>query len=173
MEQKKLNLRALFELLDRRGMKYFLIKTDAPYMVDNFPDDYPVGKDIDMICLPDQFTDIKNDIFSIDYSDFDVRVINQGDNYRVRFEEAGKLHYQIDLTCRYPWHLDEDFLRKCMENRVKKNGYYVLPPEYELGFRLYETVHDPQKKHHQRWVREHLDLAREDIIPSDLYRYLP
>lgn len=167
----KLNLKKLFDALG--DIPYFLIKLDTPYAVQDFPENYPVGKDLDIITLPEHYGDVINALGSLDPSGFGLRMISNSSNHRLRFETDGVLHYQFDVTCSFNKHLDEDFLRMCMKHRLKKDGYYFLPTGYEIAFRLYEIAMEPQKKHHSEWAKSKSLYINKEILPVSLHSAIP
>ena len=144
--------------------QYALTKIDSPYMVDNFPIDYPVGKDLDVLVTPDNFYSLMAKLikFSRDYQEiFDVRDVSEPDGIRIRFHKKGtddSLEYQIDVT------VSELVLDKTC---VKVDDYKVLTEEYECYSRLTSLKKKPHKTHHADYV-----LARQTLIDEKVLKNL-
>lgn len=163
-----LHLPDLFETLDKEQVPYFLIKTDeTPYAVEDFPNKYPVGKDLDIITGKDFYNEVINAAlrFASRVEGFERKTHRTPDNFRFRFEENGKLHYQIDITCKVDL-VSKVFIDRCLLDRVKRDeGYYVVPTSHELIFRCYEAAVKPHKQHHKDFYRKHRD-KRDDYLFS-------
>jgi hypothetical protein len=79
-------------------------------------------------------------------------------NYRHRFENNKKLHYQIDISVGSIDGLSMAFIKSCLANRVLVDDlYYVLPVSHEAVFRAMETRLNPHKKHHWEYLKAHED----------------
>lgn len=139
-----LNLRYLFNKI--KEFKYVLVKTDVPYMPSGFPDAYPVGKDLDILCAPDDYIDMMYAVgkFIDLYSNrFEVVKKKTENGMKVRFLSDGKLHYQLHIE------ISED-----VEPRILKNNYYVLPEVKEAEIRKQEYLKNPKKKWHLQYLQD-------------------
>jgi len=163
-EDCKINLSEFLKKIE--NVPYFLIKTkESPYSRETFPIVYPIGKDLDVITNSSnhkELMDISLD-FAHGYNDaFSIKIIETDNNCRVRFENEGKLHYQIDVTkdlC------GKDIVQKCLEHRKKEIfSYYILPPKYEFIFRLYEIEKNPSKKHHLKYCLNHKGDVDKNLL---------
>jgi len=136
--------------------QYALTKIDTPYMVDNFPIDYPLGKDLDVLVSPSSIYVVIARLieFSRDYqNEFEIRDIPEFDGIRVRFhKETGNkpLEYQIDITA--SGMVSDD-------TSVSFNSYKILTEEWECYSRLTSLKKKPHKTHHIDYI-----LSRQQII---------
>lgn len=127
---------------------YALTKVDVPYMPIDFPNTYPVGKDMDMYVSKKDYAYVKTltHTFIIEnkYDKlFTLKIVTGHDNTRFRLERNGKLHYQIDIT------IDNEGL---LENKVCGDNYHMLSLENEIKIRKCEVLKYPHKKHHLEWL---------------------
>lgn len=134
--------------------EYAVIKTDVPYMPEDFPRHYAVGKDIDIICLEESFNQIKTSAkeFANTYAaqnELDVRIIDGNNNSRIRIEYLDALIIQFDIGYRIN-NLNDAFCVGALQSRVLSSNakYYVLDIEDELIVRLNECQTHPEKEHH-------------------------
>ena len=145
---------------------YVIIKTDVEYMPLDFPEHYPLGKDIDIICANKNehekvLASVKRDVEK--YSDaYNLRFVEirdkEGNVYRtlLRFELKDKLVLQLDMAYRIV-SLSEAFSVELCEGRIEKNGYYVPDISKELIVRLCEMMEHPEKVHHTEYVKKHFN----------------
>lgn len=130
--------------------KYALTKVDVPYMPKDFPRSYPLNKDMDILCDKEDYNEICKKVleFSDQYMDkYEVKIINQGENVRVRFELNKFLIYQIDIGCSVKG-LNQSFVVNGIQRRIKHDIYYILDTQDEIVIRLNEYIQNPQKTHH-------------------------
>jgi hypothetical protein len=166
-----LNLKELFSRLESNEyIKYVLIKTDVPYMPFNFPKEYAVGKDLD-IMIPWGGLDEARTLFeeyAEEYAEeFDIYCIDETHGFRVRFQEGKKLHFQFDVKCASD-NMPNDFIYKLINNGTIyiDDEYPITTPEYEIIFRIENQ--SPHKPHHQKYIEDHLDVLDASIIPDKL-----
>ncbi|MBM08549.1 MAG: hypothetical protein CMF69_03095 [Magnetovibrio sp.] len=132
----------LIEIID---INYALTKIDVPYNPKDFPNTYAIGKDLDIFVSQNDYKEIKkitSKYFKQYNKQFNIKIIEKDNNFRLRMEENNKLHYQIDITIN----------DKLIQNRVKKKNYYILSLENEKIVRLFEYKKNPKKKHHKKWL---------------------
>ncbi len=156
-----------------RDDQYALTKIDTPYMVNNFPIDYPVGKDLDILVASHNFYSVMAKLieFSRDYQDvFDIRDVAEPDGIRVRFHKKignRPLEYQIDVTVS-----TMIFDDACFET----DDYKVLTEEWECYSRLASLKKKPNKTHHADYIltRQHLVKAQtlKDLDLLGVYKSL-
>ena len=112
------------------NINYAITKTDVPYNPKDFPKKYAIGKDLDIFVASKDYKNIKkitNEYFK-QYVQFNFKIIEKKNNFKLRMEENNKLHFLIDI-----------FINdKLIQNRVKKNNYYILSLENENIVRLFE-----------------------------------
>ena len=126
----------LIEIID---INYALTKIDVPYNPKDFPNTYAIGKDLDIFVSQNDYKEIKkitSKYFKQYNKQFNIKIIEKDNNFRLRMEENNKLHYQIDITIN----------DKLIQNRVKKKNYYILSLENEKIVRLFEYKKNPKKK---------------------------
>ena len=122
---------------------YALTKTDVPYMPSDFPNNYPIGKDMDMYVSSVNFSDIcKITKYYFKNINYDKKIVKKNNNWKLRIEENNKLHYQIDIT------IDDNMIN----DRILKNNYYILSLKNEIKIRQNEVNKNPHKKHHKEWL---------------------
>ena len=131
-----------------KNLDYALVKIDVPYMTKDFPNSYPIGKDLDIIIRKEHFNNIinitNNFIKKFNYTNiFNIRIIQLKNNVKFRFIVNYKLHYQFDIT------IDESNL---LLNKQIINNYYLLSLENEIKIREYEIKKNPNKLHHKEWL---------------------
>ena len=127
------------------NINYALTKLDVPYNPKNFPFEYAIGKDLDMFVSQNDYKEIKK--ITIKYfkqynKQFNIKIIEKNNNWRLRMEVNNKLHFQIDITIN----------NKLIKNRIKKDNYYILSLENERIVREEEVRKNPTKKHHREWL---------------------
>jgi hypothetical protein len=153
--------------------QYALTKIDTPYMVDNFPVDYPVGKDLDVLVSEKSFYSLMSKLitFSRAYqNNFDVRDVPEADGIRIRFHKKSgdrSLEYQIDVTVSS---LIKD------DNTLVDNSYKVLNDEWECYSRLLSLKKKPHKSHHLDYINSKKTLIDnkklEELGLLDFYKSL-
>uniref|UniRef100_A0A6C0LY84 Uncharacterized protein n=1 Tax=viral metagenome TaxID=1070528 RepID=A0A6C0LY84_9ZZZZ len=126
---------------------YALTKIDVPYNPEKFPNEYAIGKDLDIYVSHTDFEKIFNftSKYFNKYKMFDLRIITKKNNFRMRMETNNKLHFQIDIT------INDEIIK----NKIKKNNYYILSLENEKIIRQKEIKKNPNKIHHKEWLITH------------------
>lgn len=157
--------------------KYVITKFNVDYMPSDFPQKYPLGKDIDIICSDrDNYIAIKQTIekASVKYKDsYSIRSVTKTNNsdgeYRtlIRFELEHYLVLQFDIAYR-TGKTKHGFESAMVSDRVANKNFYTTSPSFEILIRLCE-IHDyPHKKHHLDYINKH----KEDIKPDLCDKYL-
>lgn len=164
-----LDLKKLFNSL--QPFKYACIKVDAPYVPKDFPNNYAVGKDLDIIILKDDCSSVKNVLsdFTDVYRDkFNIRWIEDPYGFRVRYENS-KLHFQFDVKYMIEG-LSEKFISDLLNTRklisFKKSIYGVPKVKYEIVIRMLADLKN--KPHHMEYLRDNLSFWDLDIVPDKL-----
>lgn len=162
-----LNLKKLFKQLD--DYNYLLVKTeDAPYMPSNFPDDYAVGKDLDIMVEEKDIDKLRNlfNKYAEDYrTNFQIILINEAYGFRIRFEENGKLHFQFDVK----WmdgKLSKTFMESMLRNRKSVDDYYISDKGHELIIRM--LCYTIRKPYHLTYVKNNIEFFDSNIVPPIL-----
>ena len=133
-----------------KGCKYALIKVDVPYMPKEFPDVIPEGKDLDIICTKSDFGFIC-DRARVLFKDY--KIVEEGNNFRLRMMRGKRLYYQIDVTYDY---MDKSFTEAALKRRKREKNYYVLSVEDEVRVRMEDFKMHPYKQYHMDYVNRHL-----------------
>jgi len=129
-------------------LNYAVTKWDVPYIPEDFPKSYPIGKDLDLYVDENDLESIKTitKIFLNLYKPFfDVRVVDKATNVKYRLEKRKKLHYQFDIE------VDKEFL---LQNRRLRNSFWILSLENEIRVRKKEVSKNPKKLHHVEWLEK-------------------
>lgn len=140
------------------AFQYVLTKTNVPYMPSDFPATYPLGKDIDIICLKADFdaviATIGDTLQKMDLP-YDIRKVEKS-RYasQLRVECEGELVFLFDVMAVYEWAGDE-FVQSMIDSRIPKESYYIPEITFELLIRLHEILKNPKKQHHIDFVKEH------------------
>ena len=143
--------------------QYALTKVDSPYMVENFPQEYPIGKDLDVLVTEHSFYSVMAKLikFSRQYSDvFEIRDVSEIDGIRIRFHsKTGEkpLNYQIDVTV-------SNLINS--SNCVTVDGYKLLNEEWECYSRLASLKKKPHKTHHIDYISSRKSVIKEGLIES-------
>ena len=158
---KKLDIPRFLSMI--KGEEYALTKLDSPYMVAGFPEDYPAGKDLDVLVSQKSFYAVMAKLitFSRSYEDvFEIKDVSEPDGIRIRFhKEVGnkELEYQIDVTV-------SDLVN---DQSVKTQPKYnVLVEKWECYSRLTSLKKKPHKTHHIEYVSSRTDSLIEDELKS-------
>jgi hypothetical protein len=158
-----------------KKLDYFLVKRDTPANPKDFPTSYAVGKDLDVIIKKENLNKAKDIAlkFSEQYKDkFTVKVIENPESFRIRFENNDMLHYQIDVSTSMKG-LSKEFLEKCFSEKLLINDlFYELPHRYEAVVRTASLSQKPSKFHHYVFLRTNMhkiDLSLfEDVSHKQL-----
>jgi hypothetical protein len=131
-----------------KDIDYAISKYDVPYMPKNFPQEYPIGKDLDILVSQkdfDKIIDITTKYFNAYKSKFSIKIIKKINNFKLRLENNNKLHYQIDITVN----------NNLIKNKTSKMNFYVLSLDNELIVRTNEVKKNPNKLHHKLWINNY------------------
>ena len=154
-----------------KDYNYALTKIDVPYMVKNFPYDYPLSKDLDLICGKKDFKNIcvAAKLFASKYKDkYCVRFLPFNNRLKIRFELSNFLCYQIDIGSKIDG-VNDLFVKNALDRRVKRDGFFCFSEKEEIFIRILEYVQNPQKKHHLEYIKRHNAISK---IVLNEYKYL-
>lgn len=150
-------------------LKWMLIKTEVPYMPEDFPDHVPFGKDCDIICDEDDFEELKRrskDYFSMKYQGvYEIKEIEEDGKYRIRLEIRGFLIYQIDIAARVSG-IKPEFIRESLNNRIYIKGYYISAREDEVYYRMNEYEKNSSKTWHLDYVENYKELFLQERMEN-------
>ena len=166
--------------------KYVITKFDTPYMPKDFPEHYPLGKDIDIICYNENeyrkiLNSVEKDVSSYETS-YNIRRVKYTDQekreYRtlIRIEqETQVLVFQFDISCRtgkFPSGFFHDLISSCSPFKV----FYIPATQYEIVIRLFEFEKNKNKTYHINYVKDHhLELDEhlcDKYLDFDWRKYL-
>jgi len=176
LQYQSLNVTKIIDAIS--SYEYVLIKTDVPYMPSDFPKNYPLGKDMDIVCSRSDFSGICNQIIAalnkmqLPYSIIEVDKSKY--HKLVRVELEGQLIYQFDITSELQVPND-DFVPQMLKRRIQEQNYYKPVLEDELVIRLYEAANNKQKRHHIEYLQKHLaefDNSCERFLNNDAFEVL-
>ena len=158
---KKLDIPRFLSMIKEE--EYALTKIDSPYMVKDFPNNYPVGKDLDVLVSHKSFYSVMAKLitFSRSYEEtFEIKDVPEPDGIRIRFHQVSgsrNLEYQIDVTV-------SDLVS---EKTINKNlDYNTLVEKWECYSRLSSLKKKPHKTHHIDYISSRLDALVEDELKS-------
>jgi hypothetical protein len=150
---------------------YVITKFNVPYMPDNFPEKFPLNKDLDIICKEGDYQNIKDAIhsFLLKYqSGFNINLVTKynisGREYRtlIRCELNSYLIFQFDISYQIEG-IDDVFISEMIDNRYAKKNYFLPSVEHEIIIRLLEIKNYPKKTHHFDFVKSHTDFLNENL----------
>ena len=157
VQYQSLNVADIIEAIS--SYNYVLTKTNVPYTPSDFPKNYPMGKDLDIICSKSDFNKICNKIISSLHKmqlPYTINEVGKSEYHKlVRVELEGHLIYQFDITAELQVPND-DFVPQMLKRRVCEQNYYKPTLEDELVIRLYEAVNNKHKRHHIEFLQNHL-----------------
>jgi len=161
----QIDLNDFFKLIS--DIPYVVLKNDTPYSVNDFPNRYPYGKDLDILTNKTDFNNIAliTKDFSKEYKKyFSIRIIKDSKyKIRFRFEEGKRLHYQIDISATINI-TDVDILKRIIETRVKIRNYYIPCEKYEVWVRIMEHYFNKQKEHHLEYIKKHSNSIDYSLV---------
>ena len=145
--------------------KYALTKVDVPYMSPSFPEEFPIGKDMDILCVQDDFTSIRVTILNYVETLVDYEIRQESDkhfNRRIRIEKYGHLFYQFDISYEIDG-LNKGFVEEAVNRRIWDRDFYKLCDKYEYIYRLLECKKNSRKVHHMNYVNVHRGDFDEEL----------
>ena len=158
-----------------KNRKYIVTKFDVPYMPDDFPAHYPLGKDLDIICQDEEeYNEVLNSILADveQYKDYyDIRIVKKSKiRTLVRLEQKDQfLVFQFDVSTRHRTGSNApDFIDDMVFSRQEMGGFYVPQTKYEILIRLQELKDYPNKKHHKDYVMQNIDDIDEQLCDKYL-----
>lgn len=150
------SLRRYFDVI--REYPYVVIKKESEYLPDDFPDTYPFGKDIDIICRKNYRRRMVDDTIAFAMKECpsycSVRHIINGSKDQIRIEQENFLVFQFDIAVGLAG-MEESFVEAAVSNRKKIENYYVPQLGDEMVFRAYEYIMHPEKTRHMDYMKEH------------------
>lgn len=152
------------------GYRYAISKMEVPYMPQDFPTRYPLGKDIDILCLKSdykQIVKVLHEYVGQSEATYNVKVVKKHtaskEEYRtlIRIELDSFLLFMFDIFYKID-NASDDFVDKLVGSRINNGAYYSTSPDCEYAIRLNEIFEYPNKKHHKEYLTKHrADLDTE------------
>ncbi len=151
------SLKDYFEFIS--AYPYVVIKLDSEYLPDDFPNRYPFGKDLDIVCEKEFEKALVADTIefvtkNIDVRRYTVRHIKENNRDRIRIECGNCLIFQFDIATELEG-ISQECIYESIKNREKRRGCYVPRLSDELIYREQEYRNYPEKKQHLEFVQNH------------------
>lgn len=157
---------------------YVITKMDVDYMPDNFPQKYPLGKDLDIVCANnEEYNKVLQSITKqvAAYNDsYTIRFVSKKDKFGsenrtlIRMEQGNYLVYQCDISYQMETIMSEDFVQGMIKKRMKVKNYYVPTIPYEIIIRINELHAYPHKIQHKKYLQSYLDKLDENLCNTYL-----
>lgn len=177
-----LDLENIFSLVSH--LRYVAIKIDAPGFTKAFPKIYPVGRDVDVVCHPEDFDRIveicdNNIAYPKDFTKHVIRDGSAQTRLRIHSPEYflrpnsrptdkliqgrpwTQLHFQIDITTTLNSdyeNLTDSFLNSLFDEKEHLNGVKILSQKKESVFRLLSYEKSRKQSHHTEYLLRHANL---------------
>jgi len=191
-----LKISTLFSCI--KDLRYVVTKIDTPFFSDNFPEEYPIGRDVDIICHPDdleKLVQISNEIIH-EEPNFSKHLIYDNENH-VRFRLQApqyfmrlnprhydklinghpmtKLHFQVDISTTKEEDFkvfSREFLDSIFDDFSMRNGVKVLDINKECTLRMLFWKNSPKSIHHLEYISENASLKiLENIEDEEFMSY--
>lgn len=151
------SLKDYFEIIN--SYPYVVIKLDSEYLPYDFPNRYPFGKDLDIVCEKEFAKTLVADTIefitkNIDVRRYTIRHIKESNRDRIRIECGNCLIFQFDIVTDLEG-ISQGFICDSIKNREKRRGCYVPRLSDELIYREQEYRNHPEKKQHLEFVQNH------------------
>ena len=157
-----------------KELSYITLKTDTPYMVNGFPLDYPIGRDIDLIVTKKDFNSLVENVicFAHSHHGFKIKEISEEQGFQLRFEFGEVLHYLIHVSYGIAG-LSSMLIEQSIESRQKVENYYIPELRYEIVYRLVDYHKQPHKIYHLQYVKKHVDSMDWSLFKhTDIKNYI-
>lgn len=154
--------------------QYVLTKMEVDYMPDIFPQKYPLGKDVDVLCADkENFDNIVNSIWN------DINILFKSNLFGKRIWERSITRKQVRIEqngypvfifdCSYT--LDNCKLNTPLlicEKRIKHKNFYIPNKECEIMVRLSDIKSHPKKKKHIEYVTSNRNCINAELLNNQL-----
>lgn len=157
------------------GYYYVISKFDVPYMPNDFPVHYPINKDIDILCIESDYDNIVTCILKCVeiYKDkVLIKTVKKNFGKReyrtlIRVELKKRLLIQFDISF-ILLKTKNNFMDEFINNRIKKDCFYIPSLEFEYLIRLIEVSEHPNKKHHFEYIQFHKNDLNNNLCDQFL-----
>ena len=189
-----LKLTTLFSSIE--NLRYFVTKIDTPFFNDKFPEEYPIGRDVDIICHPEdleKIVQLSNEIIH-EEPNFSKHLIRDNENH-IRFRlhapryfmrlnprpydklinghPMTKLHFQVDISTTKEEDFKvftDQFLDSIFDNFSMRNGVKVLDPLSESTLRMVYWKNSPKSTHHLDYLQKNASLEIVENIKEGEFK---
>ena len=157
------------------AFEYAIVKFNAPSIPEDFPNSYPLGKDIDIVCkngdLNRLLTTIEDVIRNILPTTYTCRR-----EYFTSNRTQIRIELQDVLICAFDVYsqtdsIDLSFFEDLLAHKTQYNGVYLASKPYDLVLRIYEILNYPQKVHHLYYIGQNIknidDLLCKKYLSQD------
>lgn len=155
---KMFSLRPFFESIEE--WNWMLVKTDNEYFPKDFPDEYVLYKDIDIITTQEAVGAIKEMALAFlgghREGCYQIRQVNRKNGYLIRLELENFLIFQIDISFAHKY-LSGEFITRSLENKVRRDGYYAADAKDECLYRFTDFIDHQEKGWHLDYVLSYFD----------------
>lgn len=157
----KIEVNNFFEAITNE--KYVVVKLDTPNIHQNFPINYKIGTDIDLIVLDEDLQIIKNKILELNKDkNLSCLVFENEKNIKIRYQYYRFLNLQFDLTVGSINQLYGD----CLDSLNVKGNIKIPEIKYELAIRAMEFQNKPYKKHHLNYLVKNKNYIDFDLLSN-------
>ena len=151
---------------------YSVVKFNTPSIPADFPNSYPIGKDVDIVCTKENFEEVLSIIEGVLKKmlsdDYLIRRAYASDNRtQIRIELENRLMYAFDVYYQID-DIDISFFEELIRQRQVHNGIYIATKSYELVLRIYEIMNYPQKAHHLYYVCQNIQSIDKKLCDKYL-----
>lgn len=144
--------------------QYALSKTESTYYPKDFPNNIPVGKDIDIFCLESDYQSIVDKLIDISKEYETVYIINIKKNSHgvlIRYELYEHLIFLYDIS--YKLNFNLDFIADSIKNREATKDFYKINSKYEYIYRMVSYSENKSKRHHLEYLKMHRSDYDKDL----------
>lgn len=160
-KQYRIEVKTFFEFLEE--FTYVVIKLDSPEVHSQFPLNYKIGTDIDVIVLKEDLQKIKQFIITLNQNKKLNKVVLEEDgNFKVRYQFYKFLNLQFDISCGSSTQLYKD----CLNHTRLYKGVKVPQLKYELVVRALEYEAKPKKKYHLEFLKTHQNSIDTSLLKA-------
>lgn len=152
--ENRIDMAGITDILNR--YTYAFVKTEVPYMPEDFPKHIPVGKDADILCRKEDAEAMIREVEAVcrSYKDYTLVKIPEEAGTRIRMQWGRVLVYQVDISYGAEG-LADAFVPDALAARKDAGGYYILDPKYEYIYRMQAYRKKKTKQHHKVYLKEH------------------
>lgn len=151
---------------------YTIVKFNAESAPSDFPLHYPLGKDLDIVCTEQNFTDVLSIVEQVLdnclSNDYSYRRAHVSDcRTQIRVELEGCLLYAYDVYYQSDG-IKLSFFEELIKNSQFYNGVKISTNPYELVLRIYEIINHPQKAQHLYYACRNIDALDDKVYSAYL-----